>query len=579
MKRVIWFFVQQSQDDGLGKDRRSRLLLFLTIAISVISGITTTILLSIINRALAGGKAEVAALFGWFVAFCLIMPITKFTAESLFNLVFLKGTKSLHMRFCRRILAAPLRLLEEMGAHHIAAVLTDDIRTMSDALISFILLCMYSTIMMGCLLYLAILSWQVFLIVFTFLVVGLGGYNLVASRGQAFLARARGELGTLFQHFTALTGGNKELKLHRQRRNAFIFDVFLPTIATFQRYVLIGNGLYNVGRAWGGTIYFVLIGLLVFVVAPWQQISSETVRGYALVILYMIGPMEMIVGCMITLSRARVALDHIEKLGVMLTDNILSIDSATLPTPPAAWEQLKMNDVVYSYHQNNEDNLFTVGPIDLTFSPGEIVFLTGGNGSGKTTLAKLLVGLYTPDSGTICLDGRPITEELQDDYRQMFSTVFLDFFLFESLIGLDTPELDPKARNYLSTLQLDHKVQIHDGKLSTIDLSAGQRKRLALLTAYLEDRPFYVFDEWAATQDVVFKDIFYTQLLPDLKCRGKTVVAITHDDTYFHVADRIIKLDFGKVVQDISLNSFVHGTVGNGQGVPGVQEADGLVAA
>ena len=177
---------------------------------------------------------------------------------------------------------------------------------------------------------------------------------------------------------------------------------------------------------------------------------------------------------------------------------------------------------------------------------GELVFLIGGNGSGKTTLAKLLVGLYVPEAGEIRWHGQSITDDNRESYRQHFSAVFSDFYLFDSLLGLDTVKLDTRARDYLVQLQLNHKVQVEDGRLSTLDLSQGQRKRLALLTAYLEDRSFYVFDEWAADQDPLFKQFFYLQLLPELQARDKTVLVITHDDQYFHMADRCLKLEEGK---------------------------------
>ena len=114
---------------------------------------------------------------------------------------------------------------------------------------------------------------------------------------------------------------------------------------------------------------------------------------------------------------------------------------------------------------------------------------------------------------------------------------------------MDSVDLDKRAGEYLHQLELDHVVTVKDGVFSTVKLSRGQRKRLALLTAYLEDRPIYVFDEWAADQDPVFRRIFYLRLLPELKARGKTVVAITHDDRYFGDADRIVKLEEGKVVE------------------------------
>jgi putative ATP-binding cassette transporter len=204
--------------------------------------------------------------------------------------------------------------------------------------------------------------------------------------------------------------------------------------------------------------------------------------------------------------------------------------------------------VTHTYRREGGEDSFLLGPVDLTFRPGELVFIAGGNGTGKTTLAKLLVGLYTPECGEVRLNHAPVTDETREGYRQLFSAVFSDYFLFESLLGFDAGGLDERARAYLAQLQLDSKVKVEGGTLSTVELSQGQRKRLALLTAYLEDRPVYLFDEWAADQDPLFKEIFYLQMLPELKSRGKLVIVITHDDRYYHVADRLVKLDYGRVV-------------------------------
>jgi putative ATP-binding cassette transporter len=138
----------------------------------------------------------------------------------------------------------------------------------------------------------------------------------------------------------------------------------------------------------------------------------------------------------------------------------------------------------------------------------------------------------------------------RDDYRQQFSAVFFDFYLFERLFGFEGKDVDAESQKYLDLLQLSHKLTIKDGHLSTVDLSQGQRKRVALLNAYLEDRPIYIFDEWAADQDPQFKQIFYYELVPELKSRGKTVIVISHDDRYYHLADRLIKLESGKIEYD-----------------------------
>ena len=191
-----------------------------------------------------------------------------------------------------------------------------------------------------------------------------------------------------------------------------------------------------------------------------------------------------------------------------------------------------------------------LGPVDLTLCPGEIVFVIGGNGSGKTTLAKLLcraVLRRTPAKSAST--ARPINADNRESYRQLFSVVFDDAVVFDNLWGLEGADLDQRAREYLRLLELDHVVTVTDGSFSTTALSRGQRKRLALVTAYLENRPIYVFDEWAADQDPTFRKVFYLDLLPELKRRGKTVIAITHDDRYFSGADRIVKLEVGKLAE------------------------------
>jgi len=176
------------------------------------------------------------------------------------------------------------------------------------------------------------------------------------------------------------------------------------------------------------------------------------------------------------------------------------------------------------------------------------VFVVGGNGSGKSTFVKVLTGLYPPQRGELLLDGAQVAEWNTEQYRETFSVVFSDFHLFERLLGLHGTALTANAERYLQLLQIEHKVTLRDRKYSTTDLSTGQRKRLALVTAYLEDRPVYVFDEWAADQDPEYKQIFYSKLLPDLRARGKAVVVITHDDRYFHLGDRVVKLEEGRIV-------------------------------
>jgi putative pyoverdin transport system ATP-binding/permease protein len=266
------------------------------------------------------------------------------------------------------------------------------------------------------------------------------------------------------------------------------------------------------------------------------------------------GPIEFVLNFVPSLTQANVAMKKIDELTDSLDAQLVVEVVADSETKPS-WDLIELSGIQHAYRRENEEAEFSLGPIDLSISPGELVFITGGNGSGKTTLAKLLVGLYSPQQGEIRLDGQTITDESRDNYRQLFSVVFSDFYLFENLLGLSEFNIDTKAQNYLEKLQLDRCVQIKEKTLSTLELSQGQRKRLALLTAYLEDRSIYVFDEWAADQDPQFKEIFYFELLGRLRAAGKTAIVISHDDRYYDVADRVIKLNYGLIESD---NSILH---------------------
>jgi putative ATP-binding cassette transporter len=203
---------------------------------------------------------------------------------------------------------------------------------------------------------------------------------------------------------------------------------------------------------------------------------------------------------------------------------------------------LKIDAVCHRFPGLTDENPLTLGLIDLTVQEGEILFIVGGNGSEKTTLAMLLLGLYEPERGHIELNGIIVDQINLPLYRQYFSAIFADFHVFDEIYFEEDREIFIQAMHYLEKLELDHKVRIEANRFSSTSLSLGQRKRMALVSSCLEDRPIYLFDEWAADQDPAFKRVFYMELLPELKQRGKTVIVVSHDDSYFHCADRIVKL-------------------------------------
>lgn len=519
----------------------------LAILAGAISGFSSAGLIALINTALnTAGSSRMTLAWG-FVGLCLLVLLTRIASEVLLTYLGQGTIFKLHMHLSRQILAASLRHLEELGAHRLLATLTEDVEAITDAFIWYPVLCINSAMVLGCLVYMGWLSWSLLLVVLALMALGIMSYRIPQRWAVRSLWQAREENDQLYRHFRAQTEGIKELKLHRQRRQAFLSQVLQATATAFRRHTVFGMAIYAVTRSWGNLLFYVFIGFLLFALPALFASTIQTLTGYTLAILYMMTPVASILNALPDLGRASVALQKIEALGLSLAAHATEEEGLTpLATPVPDGESLQLQSVTYTYYREKEDRSFVLGPVDLTLRPGELVFLIGGNGSGKTTLAKLLVGLYVPDTGEMYLHGQLITDANRDAYRQHFSAVFSDFYLFDSLLGLDAVKLDACVRDYLMQLQLHHKVQVVEGRLSTLDLSQGQRKRLALLTAYLEDRPFYVFDEWAADQDPLFKKLFYTQLLPELKARDKTVLVITHDDQYIHLADRCIKMAEGK---------------------------------
>jgi putative ATP-binding cassette transporter len=536
--------------------RNSRKLLILYLVAGTVTGFANIGLLALINATLAGRADRFTLLWG-FVGVCLALATARACSDMM--LIYMgEGTiLSMRMNLARRVLAVPLRRLEEIGPHRVLSTLTDDIPTISTVIKMLPILTFNAAMLVGALLYLAWLSWQAFAVLLVLLIVGILSYQIPISRAFKSMQRARELSDTLYRHFRALTEGAKELRQHRPRRDTFLDSELQGTVEGVRTQNLYSARLLVFTGTWGQLLLFVVIGLLLFVLPIVTETTTAMLTGYTLTLLYLMTPLQTLMDSMNHINRANVALNRIEKMGFELTVQG-GEPAAPAEASDAGWRTLELSGVTHVFRREDHEGEFVLGPIDLRLEPGELVFIAGGNGSGKTTLGKLLTGLYVPDQGEIRLDGQPVTHENRDAYRQLFSAIFFDFFLFQNLLGLKRTDLDGDAAEVLTQLQLQGKVRVDQGRLSTTDLSQGQRKRLALLTALLEDRPIYLFDEWAADQDPRFKEVFYKYLLPKLKSAGKTALVITHDDRYFELADRVLKLEDGQIIADLPGESFAH---------------------
>lgn len=513
----------------------------------LLSGFLSIALIAVINGVLHDSGSSGINLPVLFAALVLGKLIAHAFARTLLVRFTQHAIARLRRDLARLILGASLQQQERVGAAGLLTVLTDDVQAVSVALRDTPGLVVNLAIIIGAGAYLAWLSWSVLLALGAVASVGLLGYQPFLSSANRLLRRARSVTDELYRHLRAITDGRRELKLHRRRREAFLHQALDPTTEELRRLRVAAGQRFIAGQSWNQLLLYVLLGGLLFAAPQLVGMTQDTLTGYLLVIVYLIGPFASLNAVFPNLAPANVALQRIESMGFSLANETERIEERAAPAP-SDWRHLLLKGVAYSYEHAPGDRHFRLGPIDLALRPGELVVLAGGNGSGKSTLAKLLCGLYAPNAGVIELDGQSVTDHNVEWYRSHFSAVFPNPYLFDTLLGLESQVGDARAQQLLVELGLDGEVRIDRDAVSTTRLSDGQRKRLALLIAYLEDRPIYVFDEWAADQDPEFKEAFYKRMLPELKSHGKTAVVISHDERYFGIADRVLRLEDGRLV-------------------------------
>lgn len=536
--KIIRFLFQKS----------GRLFILGAIA-SIFTGVSSAGLIALINYILQNIDRVSVVVVGSFIGLCLLLMISSAISWMLLTQLAQDVIYNLRLDLTQRILACPLSQLETLGTPKLLAAITEDVNTIAGSSIAISGMGVNISLILGCLVYLCWLSFPVFLLFLTMMILGIFSYQYIANQGRVGLKIARAEQDILFQHFQTVTQGIKELKLHRQRRNTFFQEDLKATAESVRHNWMQGMIAFAIAGGYGLGLFFIPLGILLLGLTKIMSIPQDVLTSYTLTFLYAITPLRGILNTLPEISKTSVSLEKIESLGLSLTEQITEPDFPSGSDFDTKWTSLELVDIHHAYRGEKEEHQFSLDKINLSFQPGEIVFIVGGNGSGKSTLVKLITGLYTPDCGQVLFNNIAVTDNNREWYRQEFSVVFYDFYLFDRLLGIEVNR-EAEIQNYLSLLEIEHKVTVKDGMLSTINLSQGQRKRLALLTAYLEDRPIYVFDEWASDQDPVFKEIFYKKLLPQLKIRGKTVIAVSHDDRYFEECDRLIKLDYGQVVED-----------------------------
>jgi putative ATP-binding cassette transporter len=517
----------------------------------LVSGVCGAALVRLISTG-ATGEAPPLTLASIFFLLCVMQVLSRTGSQLVLMDLIQELVCRLRIELSRKVLRTPYRKLQSLGKARLLVILTSDVSSFTLAAQLMPSVFGNTMVIVVCLGYVALLSWQVFICLALAMTLGMTAYHFLERRPRRGMVKVREQVDAVYQHFQSLLEGTRELQLNASRASHFVDQVLGPSARQFRSLFVRAMAGYALVSNFGGMLFFLAIGLLLFVMPLWLPQPTAVTTTVTFVLLYLIQPIGAVMTALPNLRQSAIALGRIRQLDADLTPHAEAVFPGQAGDPfrgPAnGVPQLRLRGVCHQFPGPTEDRPFTLGPIDLSIQAGETLYVVGGNGSGKTTLAMLLLGLYEPEKGCIEFNGVTVNRQNLPHYRQYFSAVFADFHLFDEVFCGDYGEIADQARHYLQVLGLAHKVKAEANGFSTKSLSLGQRKRMALVSSYLEDRPIYLFDEWAADQDPTFKRIFYTELLPELKSRSKTIVVISHDDAYFHCADRVIKLAEGALV-------------------------------
>ena len=441
-----------------------------------------------------------------------------------------------------RVRNCELDNIEKIGQERILNVMNKELQTISQSAQVFVIVAQNSVLVMFASIYIAWLSLPAFFIITASILIGAFIHWARSKEINHQLALAFQGENDLMKKLSHFLRGFKEIKLSRARarelQQDFAEDSKAVTTARKKTLSLFAEDYVSTHLT-----FYMAIGSILFVVPALTSVEANKVVQITTATLFLIGPISSAVGGLPSFASANAAAVNLLELEKELQQ--AQVKESVEPGL-TDFKQIELKNLHFEYRHGPDEVGFEVGPINFTIEKGQTIFVTGGNGSGKTTFIRLLMGLYPASRGSIIVDGKPIPQSQIDGYRNLFTAVFADFHLFERLYGISDYSQEDVSK-WLDYLEMSHKVSVSDDRFSTVELSTGQRKRLALFCCILEARPIYVFDEWAADQDPHFREKFYQQVLPELKAREHTVIAITHDDKYFNLADVHLKVSDGQI--------------------------------
>ena len=567
---------------------------FIAIAFGALAGVFYALLIPIVMNALTvqqDGLVLTDNIVMWFgievvhskFAFLfagLLVLILLFNSlsEIMLTQVALKIRMSLRRQLYDKVLSASTASLENVSSARLIQSLVADVGAIVHGAQQMPNLLSNAVTLVGMLAYLAYLDVDVLIFVLKIIGLGVVSFQLIVIVGTKYYAKARDYQDVLQGSFHGLVGGAKELKLSQQKRRVFVEQMLFRQEMEAKNIEVKGGAIYSFANNYGALLCFIAVAGLTFVYVNYHNIANSQLIAMVMVLLYVTGPIASLLHLVPSLMRTRIALNKVNQLYRDLPAEQVALEIK----PIEHWSSLYLRGVEYQHQTHADDQQpFAVGPVDIEIKRGEITVIAGGNGSGKSTLSKIISQHYRPTKGEVSVDECLIDSSNISSFREQVSCIYSDYHLFDHVLGMDSisdsTQLDAEQSDYLARVNhylalfgLAQKVKIENGRFSTLKLSDGQRRRLALVVSIVEDKALYVFDEWAADQDPQFKDVFYRQILPYLKAKGKAIVVISHDDRFFDIADQLLVMEFGVLVPAPQILS----SIGKNSAGPGLSDVE-----
>lgn len=534
--------------------------------LSAASGLATTALLIVVNavaEAVAdGAHPDWSAAIGFLAAFGVFLTCNR-AALLRANTVIESQLREVRLEIVERIRRSELKTIEDLDRGELYTLISQETNHLS-MVFPVLVDCVAQAAVLGAsLAYITVLSPAAAALFVAVTAVGIVIYLRNGERLMATLWEVNERQARMLDRIGDIVEGAVELRLSAARSDG-VFEAFKVASAEAERWTS------RFGERWVAIVMmtsfltYYMLGVVVFLFPTFVTGHNHIILALTPALLLAMGPLFKFVGAVPLILRANVGVSGLEAALARLeaAGGVAPAEARALSAQFQGFQEIRFEGLQTSYRDATGRVTFTAGPLHVNLRRGEILFLVGGNGAGKSTSLRMMTGLYPHEAGRICIDGAPVEGAALAGMRELYSAIFTDFHLFDRLYGLRG--VDPaRVTELIETMRLSHKVRYVDGRFSDIKLSTGQKKRLALITTLLEDRPITVFDEWPAEQDQEFREFFYFSILPMIKARGGTVLAVTHDDRYWHVADRVIRLDLGAVAWEKAGGELVPDPMGN----------------